>query len=491
MLRVFDNAIVFAQFRLKGGLRTLLFVSGLSAVGIAALMSLTVQVNPDSPTRTLAGWVGGLLVLQALLLLLVGSSRVARAVRKDLASGMLESHRLMPIAPIHAVCGYIVGGCSMLLAVWLVLFVAGLVAQSLAGGPVQYWVLANLLLLSFAAFWWCLVVFSTLFFGGASLLVGLLIAGVWFSGGQILWLIPATGVLASSLLSVSIFDVRLVDRVDWPLAVSLLAQASFGSVFLYGAGRCFRSESQPVLGVRGTLLLLLVWCAISAVGLQWQEAFAPSWMASKKPVDSIIEPSVVSLFSLSVSALLTLPVLVAATGASARWRTRRRFGEPDLPRAPVAPIWSALACVGMVGSLLALPRVQAELELTTIIRLEALVGVFVLMMLGVMQLLDKPRAPRALLALIVLLGWSLVPFAVGLLLRATSATSNVPIGEILAWSPPVALSILLGVIELPASAVDVPLLTAFLLATLLLARGARLGRRAGAWSPVAADSADR
>jgi hypothetical protein len=395
------------------------------------------------------------------------------------------------MSPVHAVVGYIVGGCSMLLGVWLVLFAAGMVAQSLAGGPVQYWVVANLLLLGFAAFFWCLVVFSAMFASGIVALVGLLIAGFWLSGGQLLWLMPATGVLAGPLIGPGIFDARLAERINWPLGVSLIAQAALGLIFLSGAARRFRSESQPALGVRGTLLLLLVCCAISAVGLQWREAFAPAWLVPRNDVDEIIAPTVVSMVSLSAAALLTLPVLVAATGAVATWRARRRLADQDLPREPVAPIWPALASVVIVSSLLMLPAVRHGLETMTIARLVAMVGVFVMLMLGTMELLPKPRAPRAMAAAIVLIVWSVVPVAIDVFRHASSEASERLITAISAWSPPGALAILFGIAELSASAVDLPLVSGLLVSILMLAYGARLRQRDNAFPAVAAPATDR
>lgn len=485
----FNNAIVYAQFRLKGGVRSLLIICGLTAAGLAGLMLLTTRADPASASRVLSGWVPGLLGLQAILLLLVGGSQVNHAVRKDVASGMVASHRLMPMPAMHAVCGYVVGGCSILLGVCGVVFLAGLPAQLLVGGPLQYWLLANGLLLTFAVFSWCVVVFGSLISGGFGVRGVLLLplVGLWLGGAKLLPLLPAAGVLASPLIGPSVFDQQLVHEITWPFGVSLLAQAGLGAIFLRGAARRFRDDETPALGVSGGLALLLTWCLVTAVGTQWREAFAPTWLTPRSLTRELVAPEWVAVVALSSALLVTLPVLAASAGMRARWRQRARAGDPWLPAAQRHPAVAALSCVGIVVALLLVPAVRLDLPPASLVRLAALLAAVTLALAVLAALPTRPDAWRGTLLLVVLLGWSILP----ILLDAARPGNGPPFTELSAASPVAAMLALYGVVEVPSAAVDAVIVTVLLAAPLLLAWFERRRRGLPAAPAVAARPTDR
>src|SRR5439155_18374837 len=89
-----NNAISWAHFRLRGGWkRSLTFTLGAAAL-LAVLIIGGQRFDPLNASRTLFGWVSGLLGLVAACLVLYVPGRIAAAIRQDLQSKLIESHRL-------------------------------------------------------------------------------------------------------------------------------------------------------------------------------------------------------------------------------------------------------------------------------------------------------------------------------------------------------------------------------------------------------------
>jgi hypothetical protein len=331
-----DNAITRAQFQLRGGWRSALIFGGLAVAAIAALALITLgtQGGAAAGARVLGGWVTGLLIAQAMLCVLVGASVVGTAIKKDVLSGLIESHRLMPVRPVHAAIGYVAGAVAVPAAVGTALFACGLVATSLAGVPISYWLAANLILLLFSAFWWTVVAFVTFATKGTGFLIGVVIAGVWVSGGQLLNVLPPMAVLVSPLIGPSIFDARLGEQVTWAYGASAVAQMVFAGIFLVGAGRRYRSDLQPALGVAWALALLAAWTAVTLVGLQWWDVFRPTWM--RLPFGDYDGLGKTAAFvTLSVMLLAMAVPIAAAARARRDARVAEALGETNPARTRV------------------------------------------------------------------------------------------------------------------------------------------------------------
>src|SRR6476646_1774551 len=92
-----ENAMAWGQWKLRGGwwktVPLLLGYMGIVAVAIAA----TVQFNPKYRGQVLVGWTTGLMGLEAAWVILLGCGRVTTAIRQDVVSRMMESHRMMPM----------------------------------------------------------------------------------------------------------------------------------------------------------------------------------------------------------------------------------------------------------------------------------------------------------------------------------------------------------------------------------------------------------
>ena len=79
------------------------------------------------------------------------------AIRGDLNSRMIESHRLMPITPAEAVFGYMLGGASQVLLLAALNFVIGAVLCAMGGLQTDRWILSTGVLLVFAVFVWSIL----------------------------------------------------------------------------------------------------------------------------------------------------------------------------------------------------------------------------------------------------------------------------------------------------------------------------------------------
>src|SRR5215213_8992387 len=106
---VVDNAIGWGQFQLNGGWRNTLSVPAGYAVILGGLIYLSAAIEPRQATLAYSLWTKGLIAIQFALLVLHGTNRVIGGIRRDVTGQLIESHRLMPVTPLHAVLGYIFG----------------------------------------------------------------------------------------------------------------------------------------------------------------------------------------------------------------------------------------------------------------------------------------------------------------------------------------------------------------------------------------------
>ncbi|HEY2589048.1 MAG TPA: hypothetical protein VGI81_25115, partial [Tepidisphaeraceae bacterium] len=272
-MSVINNAIAWSQFRLLGGWKNILLTSGAYAVVIAAAMFGLAYGLREPPSNTYAGFVLLFYILQCLLLLLYGTARVAQAARSDVRSRIIESHRMMPVAPFGAVLGYWLGASLQAIVLFGINFGLGAVAIAGASLPLQSWAIANAVLLAFGLFVWSIVLFFSFRSGlglWGAVVVMLMIP---FSQMQLLDFVPGASVLASPFIGRTIFDPRATLTLDWPFVVAGFAQAVIAALYLVAASR--RYERDDVIGFGPTLglLLLIAWAAVSMVGAAARDDF--------------------------------------------------------------------------------------------------------------------------------------------------------------------------------------------------------------------------
>jgi hypothetical protein len=333
MTRTFgsDNPIAWVQVRLKGGLRNLLSTTATySAVVILAMLG-TIQLFEENPTTMYSRWMVGMLALQSAVLLLLGSARVSGAIKLDLTSGIIESNRLMPIAPMQAVIGYIFGSVAQAMCLAGANLVIGGFAAVQAGISPGYWFGANALILTFAMFIWTIIASSAfhqknvmgfLFFAPAIPMIGQ-------SGA--LGLVPGIMLLLTPLLGGSIFDISAtLGGLRDIYILSIAAQMVVGSLCFVAACRKYRRSDvigfTPLLG----LLLLATWVAVSCFGTMWWEDLKPSYIYRQS-----LNPGSQFLTAVLIGMILALIPVWSAAEQTAVWVGRKQMKDPALHRRPV------------------------------------------------------------------------------------------------------------------------------------------------------------
>src|SRR5258706_1112354 len=194
-----DNTITWSSFYRKGGFKTLLGTSGGYVAILSALIFLSARLSMRDASRAYGSWVNGLLALQFLFTVIIGAGRVSATIRGDLASGMAESLRMMPLPARHAVIGYLCSAAT-LGGFFVGNFLLGLIVTSLAQLPPAHWVIANAILLVFALFIWTIAAFLALLIKSAGAVLALVsIAGV-VGNARLFYIAPGMAVLAGPLL---------------------------------------------------------------------------------------------------------------------------------------------------------------------------------------------------------------------------------------------------------------------------------------------------
>ncbi len=431
----FGNAMAWAQFRLKGGGRTVVFW-GLGVPAALTLLGLVVfGAAPHTRLKdSCHGCLQFLTGIQGAVLILIGGSQVGGAIRRDMTSGMIASHRLMPVSGIEAIAGYIAGSLAALLAAAGSFFLLGLGLSAGARLPMQNWLMANLILLVFALLWWCGAACTAIQSPNASKAGAAVTLLVIFGYGAV-WLVPGLMVLAGPAIGRTVFGV--IDRgaaLDSTYTLSFFAQILTAVLLFAGAARKYRRQDVLTFTPWMGLAAVALWAAASMVGTLGWGGFRSAWF------DDDPSTRVMHAITACVSGMLLglLPV-TACAWIAARYRRR-----PDMRAVTGVPIPPSAACLLCALVLTAIPAtILAEkasadrLVRTGLVFAGALLGCSYLARIAYRRL-DKAQWP---LAFWVGLTWLAPPAAD--LARATYASGaygrSPSVGIATTFSPPGAL----------------------------------------------------
>ncbi len=350
-----DNALAWSQFRLKGGPRNLLGVLAIYIAIIGGLILISTRVDPTSAPQALATWTMILLGLQIGILLLLAPSVIRNAVRKDIDTGMIESHRLMPMTGVTAVVGYVTGPSAQAVSLFLATFCLGLGTAATGGYRVVDWVAVNVVLALFAACVWVVfVLLSMLGKNALGVMLGVLFL-IAISGESFANLLPGVTILAGPVLGGSIFGI-----VAGGSSVSSIHLLSFclqlavaGLCFLAAARRYCRNDV-PAFGRLLGMALVIAWVLASICGMSsglGSTALSRMWAAETKGYRMVA--------SILAGTIVAFVPLAAAVLAEDRWRRRRALDDPALEPHPIAPVLIALVASAI---LLLLPLAMASLK---------------------------------------------------------------------------------------------------------------------------------
>jgi hypothetical protein len=339
-----ENAIGWAQFALRGGWRkTIPLLIGYITV-IAVAIMLSIQFNPKYKGDVCYGWTTALLAIQSAMLVLYGCSRLTAGIRQDTASRLMESHRLMPTPPAHAVTGYIVGGISQAVLLGIVTFLIGTFTSAGASINFERWAMANLIVFIFAIFLWCIAIFAGFLPKGAGGIIWFIVSIPIFGQGGAMGVLPGLTVLISPLIGPSIFELRATTSVPWTYAAALTAQGFFGGICFIGACRKYQRADAPGLGVILGLALVLGWAGVSWAGIRQWDEFRPGWLRMHLDVNVQISASILA------GLLIAIAPISAAAMETIRWRRHVALHDPAPLSRPVPwPIVILLATLLIVA----------------------------------------------------------------------------------------------------------------------------------------------
>jgi hypothetical protein len=338
----FENAIAYAHFKLRGGTKNVLLSAAayvlLLVVATALVYSLT---RPNNRRDALDALTYGLLGLQMLLVIGYGVFTTGGAVKTDLSSHLIESHRMMPLSSGRAIAGYLVGPPCQAYTFFIANVIVGLsicVLNSTGPTPTRTWLLRNAVLLLFAVFVFAVTVFWN--FLGRNVgryLVGLVVV-FWISQGYLFAYVPAFYVLGSPFIGETVFAPSL--SVGWTHGLAAVAQVALGLILLTAATRKYRRPHLPAFSTPLALLLLAAFVGIFGAGIFFWPVLRPDWRMYRR-----VEQALQFVSSTSVLMVLAmLPIASAARTYTLRQREANSTGlATSVATKPTHPLFTAVA----------------------------------------------------------------------------------------------------------------------------------------------------
>ncbi len=359
MQSITNNAITWAAFQLQGGWKNILLTASGYAIVVVGVVVTGAQFATVPIPSLMFNLLMALLAIQAAMLLLFAPSRIQTAVRRDIANGMIESHRLMPLSPTRAVFGYLLGPTIQPAALALATFVAGAFVAHAASVELPRWIVANVLLLEMATVAW-IVMGAAAFSNGQGGFIAIMFILPGVLNTQALHVLPGGVLLIPPLVGKTVFEMRADLEPAHAVAFALHGVIAF--IFLRAAARKYVRNDAPALTPLMGLGLIACWSAASIAAMRWWPQVQPA--ALRWSVNEIDGLTIV--FTLAAGLLLALSPVTQSVSQSA---TGMRGQEPEARFASLAePIAVAL----LAAVLAMLPAFFAPRELWILPRGEAL-----------------------------------------------------------------------------------------------------------------------
>ncbi len=333
------NALAWAHHRLRGGRRSAIVQATGFFFIVGGLVVLAVRADPHETRNILYGWMHALLALQVAILLLYGGAAVRNAIRRDATTGMIASHRLMPISGAQAVSGYVLGACPQPLAVGG----ANLLLGILVAGPARVnptdWIAANALLALFAACSWVVIACASLVSPKSAGAVLVALIAIALSGGFLLTIVPAFSVICSPLVGSTIFGIVMKGAAWSPdLHLSIMCQFIVTGLFFVAAARKYRRDDVLAVGPLLGMVIVALFVGITLVGIR-------NWSSLQPMIATIIgdlRPLQV-IGSMTAGVMVSMLPIAAGAWLAEEHRRRRILKDPALGRRPVNCVFLAVA----------------------------------------------------------------------------------------------------------------------------------------------------
>jgi hypothetical protein len=328
-----DNAISWAQWRIRGGWKNWFVINGCYLAAAVFFIALPYQIAQTARDKSSILEVSSIfiLVIQLVMMLLLAGLTIANSLRRDLTSKLIESHRLMPLAPVQAIVGYIAGAVLSIASLCAINLVLGAILCQIRNIPVQGWLIANGLLLGFAIAVWSAMAMTTFI---SRVIFGGLIAcffGITFSGGFIFVIAPGLLAFCSPMHGRTIFDYPSIDMVTTGTVVAVGAQFLIAILCIRGAARKYAEADAVGLTLGPALATLGIWAGLSWVGIAQFHDLRPEFLRYsdidwRLPVVGAIGSSLlVALLPMAAMAWGRIKARESSMGAEELIKPRRRM----------------------------------------------------------------------------------------------------------------------------------------------------------------------
>lgn len=355
------NPLGWAQYRMLCSPKRHLQVAIVFPLIVVAIASLIYRgVQPLALNNFMPGMQIALLILQGVLLMVGGPSAIRRAVQRDYATGMTDSHRLMPVSSHGIVFGYLTGPSAQILILAVETFLIGLICCHFTG-PKAYgaWAAIHIFLVCATLFVWTASVLSAIGTAGKANLVGIAIAiGVLGGWGLVL-------VLPGMAMFLGIFNFRFLSRVAMggtpptETVYALPFQLAFAATFFLAAARKVRRADVQAFNWPLGMLLFLEAALLLLLGLLKREDFA------NRGFDISARGWFPVMASSLVLCIVALIPIGAAAQAEARWTRRRALDPLTVDRRPIPYLVAALPILALLVVTTTWGAYPYDLEVTT------------------------------------------------------------------------------------------------------------------------------
>ena len=264
-----NNPIAWAQIKARGSWSRYMSISAVYFAVIGGLIYYSYEKS--NANSTLTQWTNILLGIEMAIIYFFGCTMISTSVRKDITSGLIESHRLMPVSSLSALVGYIFGPGFTAICLFGATVLLGVATQGMSGNPIKDWLFPSAIAGALGLFLWCFVIFAAFISKNSFGIIFGVVTGMLSSQGLLVEYLPALNLLFSSVTGNNIY--LILHRVPhWSgstLAWSLLAQATFATIFLCAAMRKYRRDDRPAFSLPLAIALLLAWVVFSLIGFHF------------------------------------------------------------------------------------------------------------------------------------------------------------------------------------------------------------------------------
>jgi len=410
-LPLLNNALGWAHFQLQGGGKKIALYGLGYIVAITALLLISIRLNPLSVT--------------------------SKTIRKDITSGIIESHRLMPISGSQAVVGYIAGSIALPVSLSMITFFIGVITCTVAGVPLQNWLFANVILGVFTLFAWTISAFAAFAAKSGTGYLAVMIILIMASNGIIVLLLPGLLLIISPAAGPTVFGLLNMTGIkgQWQYGLSFVFQLLLILLFFAGATRRYRRDDVQGFTPIMSIILVMVWIVISTITIHYWRDFRPNlWKYISMEREYQITASLAATLLLGL-----IPIASAARVQAERWR--KWLIEDPGPR----PRWTSSFMIVLVITFVTLliPYQLPHVTNDQLLRTAVIMAAFLAATSFLLRILYRATINiKYSLMIWVLFYWG-APFIFAGLSQVPSAESYSPILAMLSTCSPLGLLLII------------------------------------------------